>query len=945
MDTGQRRTLTISGTGEMEDYSLFGTPRNLPPWYEKYPNATTRVVISDGVTSIGSQSFWGCTAIKSITIPDSVKSIREYAFTSCTSLESIDIPINVTSIGRYAFQNCTALTSITIPSSVASIGEFAFNGCGALRSITIPGNIGNRAFQGCGQLASVTISEGVTEIGERAFQDCSSLMDITIPSTVTSIGMCAFYDCSSLTDITIPGKVTAIGSNTFEGCSSLTDVNLPSSITSISSSMFVGCTSLKSTQIPEGVETIGNLAFNNCSSLANIQIPDSVTSIGDSALLGCSSLTDITIPSSVTSIGNFAFYDCTSLKSIQLQIPSRVSSIGIRAFYGCTALASIEIPASATSIGVLAFEGCTGLKTIIFMGDAPTFVLDDKENDTCFTGVTATVYYPAGNESWTAETKQQYGGTITWRENQFTVQFVTNDDSEISPQITTYNRTVPMPTLTKPGHRFIGWFTQDGVQYDSTTPITDNVTLYAKWTKICTVSFETNGGGTIESQQVAEGNPAAKPTDPTRSGYQFSGWFTDETCETEYTFDTAVTDTMTLYAKWAEIFTVSFETNDGGTIESQQVAEGNSAAKPTDPTKAGYRFSGWFTDEACETEYAFDTAVTGPLTLYAKWTKISSGSSGSSSTTTETTKNPDGSTTTTVTDKKTGTVTETTKGTDGSSLVVVTEANGAVTTTQTTPEQVVVKTVDQPGQAVTATVTLPAQEKTATVTIPATAVTPGTVAKNADTGEIVKLSVPTEDGLLVTLEASANLVLVDNSKDFADTDHHWAQDAIDFVTARGMFHGTSATTFSPESSMTRGMLAVVLHNFEGNPDQSFSDAFSDVSDGDWYADGIRWAASLGIVDGYGNGAFGAQDDLTREQLVTILYRYARAMGYDTTGSAPLTTFPDSAALSPYATDAMSWAVATGLITGMDDNTLTPQGTATRAQVATILMRFCTNLTK
>ena len=304
----------------------------------------------------------------------------------------------------------------------------------------------------------------------------------------------------------------------------------------------------------------------------------------------------------------------------------------------------------------------------------------------------------------------------------------------------------------------------------------------------------------------------------------------------------------------------------------------------------------------------------------------SSSGSSSSNTTTETVTNKDGSTTTTVTDKKTGTVTVTTKYKDGSTLVVETKKDGTVTTTETRADGVKVKTVDEPGEDVTAAVTIPRSVGTAIVTIPADT-TPGTVAVDAETGEIVKLSVPTEDGMTVKLDGSANLVLEDRSKNFTDTNNHWAEDAIDFATAHGMFSGTSATTFTPDSPMTRAMLMTVLARFDGE----------DTSGGSvWYEKGMEWAKANGVSDGSNpNGS------ITREQFATMLWRYAGSPAV----SGSLTGFSDHAKVSGYATDAMRWAVSTGIIGGMGNGTLAPQGNATRAQVATMLMRFVENLTK
>lgn len=320
------------------------------------------------------------------------------------------------------------------------------------------------------------------------------------------------------------------------------------------------------------------------------------------------------------------------------------------------------------------------------------------------------------------------------------------------------------------------------------------------------------------------------------------------------------------------------------------------------------------------------------------------GGSSTSNTTSNTTTNADGSVSTTVTDRRTGTVTTTTKNTDGSITVVEAKKDGTVTITDTAKNGVKVQAVSKPETDTTARVTVPTSVKTAAVIVPV-AVTPGMVAVDAKTGEVVKLSVPTEGGMAVKLDGSANLILVDRSKPFTDTDGHWAKDEIDFATAHAMFDGTSATTFSPNDAMTRGMIAVVLHNFEDNPEFTTQNSFSDVDPGDWYADGVNWMIYMGITGGYGDGSFGTNDVVSREQLVTFLYRYASSMDYSTAEDADLSSFADGDSVSGYAAEAMRWAVGSGLIVGSDGGALDPRGSATRAQVAAILKRFVVNLTR
>lgn len=170
----------------------------------------------------------------------------------------------------------------------------------------------------------------------------------------------------------------------------------------------------------------------------------------------------------------------------------------------------------------------------------------------------------------------------------------------------------------------------------------------------------------------------------------------------------------------------------------------------------------------------------------------------------------------------------------------------------------------------------------------------------------------------------------------------WYYDAVQYVYEKGMMTGTGATTFSPNNTTSRGMIVTILHRLDGTPSATGA-AFTDVPAGQWYTDAVAWASANEIVGGYGDGKFGPDDPITREQMATILYRYSRYKGYDTTVSGSLSGFPDAAKTSSYAADAMGWAVGTGLIAGMDDGTLAPQGSATRAQAATIFMRYCENI--
>ncbi|MBE6985018.1 MAG: S-layer homology domain-containing protein [Ruminococcaceae bacterium] len=180
------------------------------------------------------------------------------------------------------------------------------------------------------------------------------------------------------------------------------------------------------------------------------------------------------------------------------------------------------------------------------------------------------------------------------------------------------------------------------------------------------------------------------------------------------------------------------------------------------------------------------------------------------------------------------------------------------------------------------------------------------------------------------------------SRKFKDVDKNaWYHEAIDYAVEHTLFGGMSDNTFEPNTAMTRAMLVTVLWRYAGSPDEGKNE-FNDVKNGQWYTDAVAWAAENEIVSGVGNGKFAPNANISREQMAAILYRYAEQLELDTDESAKLTDFPDGKSVSSYAKDAVSWAVAEGLINGSDGK-LMPQGNATRAQVAAILMRFIQNV--
>ena len=168
----------------------------------------------------------------------------------------------------------------------------------------------------------------------------------------------------------------------------------------------------------------------------------------------------------------------------------------------------------------------------------------------------------------------------------------------------------------------------------------------------------------------------------------------------------------------------------------------------------------------------------------------------------------------------------------------------------------------------------------------------------------------------------------------------WYAEAVEYVYSNGVMQGISDASFAPGQNLTRGMIAQILYNLEGSPAGASGAAFTDVSAGAWYAGAVNWAAAQGIVSGYDAGHFGPEDSVTREQLASILYRYAQYKGYQTASSeTALQAFADGGTISDWAVEAMTWAVSDQVLSGKDGGTLDPQGTATRAEVAQMMMNF------
>lgn len=446
-------TLTISGTGEMENYS----DDNESPWKD-FNKQVKRIVVEQGVTSIGDRAFSYSKQLKSIAIPEGVTRIGENSFWNCENLETVTLPDSLEEIGESAFANCGKLQKIVLPKHVKTLGETVFWRCFALTDFVVDSE--NTVFSakdgvlfdktGTKLLAypegnartSYTIPEGVTSIDDWAFQANDILEQVQFSDTVQSIGEHAFYQCNKLTDVTIPSNVVEMGCDVFMDCSALMRATLPDNWTEVPEGIFYNCKSLKYVHIPADAQVIGEGAFSECEQLMKLTIPAGVTEIGEDALYGCTGLQEIDVdknnssylsedgvlfnkaqselllyptsnartsygvPGGVAKIDDNAFLGNKNLKNIYL--PNTLIEIGNHAFSGCESLTELVVPNRTRVVGECAFSGCEKLHRVAFAGEAMS--LDEQ----CFVGDTVTVYFLAQGE-WDGEIRQQHWGVVEWK--------------------------------------------------------------------------------------------------------------------------------------------------------------------------------------------------------------------------------------------------------------------------------------------------------------------------------------------------------------------------------------------------------------------------------------------------------------------------------------------------------------------------------------------------
>lgn len=402
------------------------------------------------------------------------------------------------------------------------------------------------------------------------------------------------------------------------------------------------------------------------------------------------------------------------------------------------------------------------------------------------------------------------------------------------------------------------------------------------------VTFDTKGGSTVPVENVLNGQKATKPADPTRAGYTFGGWYTEETCTNPYEFTTPVQNALTLYAKWTiNQYTITFKPENGDEDTTITQDYGTAVTAPANPTKTGYTFAGWDREIPA-------TMPAENMTVTARWTAVGSGSSGSSGGSSREDREPS--------------YAVSTPGKTENGTVSVNPKNAGQ------GDRVTLTVKPDPGHVLETLTVLDGKGKA----LPLTDKGGGMFTFTMPNGQV---------------EVKAVFAAEVKTAPFRDVPvDAYYYDAVKWAAEKGITTGQADGLFGSDRSCTRAQIITFLWRAAGSPVVNYAMEMGDVSADAYYAEAVRWALSRGITSGTGGGAFSPDDACTRAQAVTLL---ARALSTKAGSAANFTDVPADA----YYAQAVSWAVENGITTGVGGGRFDPNATCTRAQIATFLYRL------
>jgi len=418
--------------------------------------------------------------------------------------------------------------------------------------------------------------------------------EVAVPSTiagrsVSAIGDLTFNAQPGITKITIPEGISAIGASSFSG-TGISSIELPASLRSIGDAAFAG-TALTEVTIPAGLTSLGGGVFQSIPTLTEATFACDQVAFDFTAFLGCTAMEKVTFTGSWIKIPDVAFNGSLGLKTVVL--PEGITTIGVNAFIGCISLDTINFPGTLKTIEAAAFNGCPSLADVTFPEGFET--------------LGASAFAGAGfSEVVLPTTITDIGGGAFQLCPQLKKLVVLNPAAVFGIMV------VDTTDINSDG--IYGFAGSTAQTYANTNEIPFHV--------LQTIQFDSQGGSSVPNAYDVIGQTVDEPAAPTRDGYEFGGWYPTAACDTAPTaFPYTIAGDATLYAKWNEIYTVTFDSRGGSAVSSADGLAGDTVAKPADPSRDGYTFGGWYPTAACDTtQVAFPYTIAGDVTLYAAWT-------------------------------------------------------------------------------------------------------------------------------------------------------------------------------------------------------------------------------------------------------------------------------------------------------------------------------------
>ena len=628
------------GTGGKSVTQNYGTALSAPTVTREWCNfngwspAVPSTVPANNVTYTAQWARWGDTISSSKMGGKTMKQLypSDYAYMTTMVLEE-----GITELPTGFFDGCGNVEFVTWPSTLVEFGiddlptkiraTLAYDANGFMiyngwildyqnrnaSAVTIPEGIvgiGRGVFAAMYDLETVTMPESLRCIARGAFEDCSWLLNLQFMSGLRYVGPVAFRGCSSLLGASFADGVEILGTNVFENCWQMQSVRLPYTVTNIGFKAFTGCSAIRGVTVPTHLKTMQNLFPASYSQIETAEVAEGETTVMDDMFAGCVALrggatqTDMSmIPNTVTNIGARAFQNCTSLTAFV--VPDSVVEMGAYVFSGCTALWNVTLSRSLSAIPDYAFYGCSMLETMV-VPESVTYLgnrfFSGRTNPTPGIVIENALYYLCTNApAYHADAYAAIAGNMTTYVLQGSRSWDGRQGSRVLPQ--TWN-----------GYAITYW-----------TPNRFDVTFDANGGR-----FDSSGGSTWSEQQITDTTYALPSTEPTRPGWAFEGWWTEQTggAEVRYTTVVTATRTHTLYAHWRSLgegMTVSFNSN-GGTVVTpgtQNYVPGQTFGQFPVPTRRGYKFQGWWTEAVNGIRMTEATEVpAADMELFAHWTPI-----------------------------------------------------------------------------------------------------------------------------------------------------------------------------------------------------------------------------------------------------------------------------------------------------------------------------------